>query len=120
MMTEIGKLLRTLRIDRDERLLDMAAKLGVSPSFLSAVEKGHKSPPADIEETVIELYRLAAEDADKLRSAAYRSREAFTLKPKSDLERDTVGLLARRMGSLSLSQADLEQIQGILRKREKP
>ena len=42
MITPIGKFLRKLRIDTGEILKDMAEKLHVSPSFLSAVENGKK------------------------------------------------------------------------------
>ena len=38
MLTSLGKFLRKLRIDRGEILKDMADKLGVTVSFLSAVE----------------------------------------------------------------------------------
>jgi len=45
MTTEIGKELRKLRIDRDERLLDMSERLEKSSAFISAVERGTKTPP---------------------------------------------------------------------------
>ena len=42
MLTALGKFLRKLRIDNGEILKDMADKLGVTASFLSAVENGKK------------------------------------------------------------------------------
>ena len=42
MITSLGRFLRKLRIDQGEILKDMADKLGVSVSFLSAVENGKK------------------------------------------------------------------------------
>lgn len=45
MITEFGKYLRKLRIDSNEILQDMARRLGVSASFLSAVEVGKKNVP---------------------------------------------------------------------------
>ena len=42
MLTSLGKFLRKIRIDNDEYLKDMADKLGVTVSFLSAVENGKK------------------------------------------------------------------------------
>ena len=45
MLTSIGKFFRKLRIDEGEILKDMAEKLGVSVSFLSAVENGKKRMP---------------------------------------------------------------------------
>ena len=43
MTTNFGKFCRKLRIDNDELLYDMAAKLGVSSAFLSKVENGKKN-----------------------------------------------------------------------------
>ncbi len=113
MLTEIGKELRKLRIDRDEFMRDMAEKLNKSSAFLSSLERGEKSPPKDFEEQVIMKYELAEEAADRLRSAADMSRKTFTLAPTNNDERDAVGLFARRMSSLSAEQ--LEGIKRILR-----
>lgn len=104
-----------MRVDREERLLDMAARLDKSASFVSAVEVGKKSPPAGFEDLVIRAYGLAAEAAEVLRRAADASRRAFLLEPSSALGRDTAGLLARRMNTLSDEQ--LREIQAILGRR---
>ena len=42
MLTEFGKILRKLRIDRQELLRDMAKNLEVSSAYLSAVETGKR------------------------------------------------------------------------------
>lgn len=112
MTTAIGKELRKLRIDREERLLDMARNLSKSSAFVSAVETGRKSPPVQFEELVIERYGLQQKAADALRQAADQSRESFTLRPASASARDTAGLLARRMNDLSDDQ--LKKIRSIL------
>jgi hypothetical protein len=114
MITQLGKELRKLRIDVNERLTDMARRLAKSPAFISAVELGKKAPPAGLEELVIKSYGLAGETAENLKRAADACRRSFTLQPDSALGRDTAGLLARRMNSLSETQ--LEQIQAILKK----
>ena len=113
MTTAIGKELRKLRIDRDERLMDMANRLGKSPSFISAVEVGKKSPPTGFEDLVVSTYGLAADVADALRRSADMSRKAFVLEPNNALARDTAGLLARRMNTLSDDQLlDIQKILG--------
>lgn len=114
MITDLGKELRKIRIDRDERLMDMAEKLEKSAAFVSAVEVGKKSPPSGFEEAVVRAYSLAQDAAERLRSAADRARKAFTLEPNTMLGRDTAGLLARRMNELS--EKDLNQIRNILNK----
>ena len=42
MKGNLGKFLRKLRIDHDEYLKDMAQKLNISISYLSAIENGVK------------------------------------------------------------------------------
>jgi len=115
-ITAIGKELRKLRIDRDERLLDMAKRLRKSSAFISAVETGKKSPPSGFEELVIKAYRLAHNSAGSLRIAADRSRKAFTLEASTSLQRDTAGLMARRINGLS--DNELQKILKILRQKE--
>lgn len=117
MTTEIGKELRKLRIDRDERLLDMSERLDRSSAFISAVERGTKTPPNGFEELVIKAYQLAGDAAATMRRAADRSRKAFTVEAQSALARDTAGLMARRMNSLS--DDDLKSIFEILSKKDK-
>ena len=114
MTTELGKELRKLRIDCDERIIDMATKIDKSAAFVSAVEVGSKAPPVGFEEAIIKAYGLAASTANALRRAADRSRATFVLQPSSTLGRDTAGMLARKMHSLSDDQ--LEEIKGILKK----
>ena len=113
--TELGKELRRLRIEEEERLLDMAGRLEKSAAFLSAVETGKKSPPSGFDDLVIRAYRLVGEAANKVRLATDRSRRAFTLEGKTDLQRDTFGLMARKMHTLT--DDELGQILTILKAR---
>jgi len=116
MATELGKELRKLRIDQNERLFDMSRKLNKSSAFISAVELGKKPVPAGFEELVIRAYGLVGEMAKVIRRAADRSRSAFSVKADSPLARDTAGLMARRMNSLS--DDDMKKIISILKKGE--
>ncbi|MFV1602324.1 MULTISPECIES: hypothetical protein [unclassified Phaeobacter] len=115
MTTEIGKALRKLRIDEDERLLDMAARLEKSSAFISAVERGTKAAPQGFVEHVVQAYKLAGDAAASLHRAADRSRNNFNLEADSLLARDTAGLMARRMNSLS--EDELKNIFQILSKK---
>ncbi len=58
MLASFGKILRKLRIDHSERLLDMAKKLDISVAFLSSVKIGKKFVPVGLEEKIIEFYGL--------------------------------------------------------------
>lgn len=57
-VTPLGKFLRKIRIDHDERLYDMAKKVGVSSAFLSSVENGHKKASDALVDNIITIYKL--------------------------------------------------------------
>ncbi len=71
----LGSRLRALRTDRDETLAQTAERAGISPQYLSEVERGRKEPSSEmiaalagaLDITVAELMAGAAED---LRRAA--------------------------------------------------
>jgi hypothetical protein len=44
----IGRRLRALRLARGERLVETAARAGVSPQYLSEVERGLKEPSSEM------------------------------------------------------------------------
>ena len=117
MLTQIGKEMRKLRIDREERLFDMAKKLSKSSAFISAIELGKKQIPNDFEELIIKYYKLTDEAADAIRTAADRSRDTFKIEPNNILGRDTAGLMARKINSLS--DQELQNIQKILKRGKK-
>lgn len=79
MLTPLGKALRKLRIDRDQRLFDMAEKVGVTTAFLSAVETGKKSAPADLPTKIADAYGLDAEIRAELEAAGDATRTAAKL-----------------------------------------
>jgi DNA-binding XRE family transcriptional regulator len=71
----LGSRLRALRTDRDETLAQTAERAGISPQYLSEVERGRKEPSSEmiaalagaLDITVAELMAGTAED---LRRAA--------------------------------------------------
>jgi len=58
MLTLFGKFCRKLRIDTGELLKDMADKLNVTPSYLSAVETGKRNVPRQWSKLLSEKYNL--------------------------------------------------------------
>ena len=66
MATGFGKFLRKLRIDSDETQGDMAKKLDVAQSFLSAVENGKKDIPKSLCRKILDLYPLSMEQKYQL------------------------------------------------------
>ena len=112
--TEFGKELRKIRVDRDERLMDMADRIKKSAAFLSAIESGRKSPPTGFEDVIVKAYDLTGEAVDRLFRAADCVRKKFTIEPISPVGRDTIGLLARRIHALS--DAEMREIRKLLDK----
>ena len=66
MVTDFGKFCRKLRIDHDELMKDMAKKLDVTSSYLSAVEKGKRDLPDDWIEKISKAYNLSASQLSEL------------------------------------------------------
>lgn len=67
----VGDELRSARADRDERLADVAERAGVSPQYLSEVERGLKDPSSEVLSAVagaleVSLPTLTRRAADRL------------------------------------------------------
>lgn len=68
-LSEFAKFVRKLRIDNDEYLSDMAAKLGVTISYLSSVEVGSKQIPKKWYDIIVKSYNLNDEMKAELKRA---------------------------------------------------
>lgn len=118
MLSPFGKFCRKLRIEKDEILLDMAKKLDVTPSFLSAVEIGKKNVPENWAEILIEKYSLNTEQAEELRQAIKDSvrQLKFDLYDKKENDRDLLLAFARKLDVLDTEEK--ESILTILNKKD--
>jgi len=98
MLTEFGQFLRKLRIDHNELLKHMAEKLGVSSSFLSAVETGKRNIPDGWVEKICLYYNLAMFEQEALKDAAANSAMAVTIDLSNMVpkRRETASLFARK------------------------
>ena len=79
MITEIGRFLRKLRIDEGEILLNMAEKLEVTVSFLSAVENGKKRMPSSWNTKICNLYNLSNEQMEEFTKAIAHTEETIEM-----------------------------------------
>lgn len=66
ILNEFGRMLRIMRLDINERLMDMAKNAGISSAYLSSMEMSRKEIPASVVEKIIKEYKLTDELADKL------------------------------------------------------
>lgn len=103
MLTEFGKALRKIRIDRQELLKNMADALGVSSAYLSAVETGKRRIPPEWVDKITTAYR--SNDAEKLllQQAANDSVQEirFSLNDVTETRRDAILSFAKAIDGLS-------------------
>lgn len=63
-MDNFGETLRNLRVAQDLGLRETATKVGISPAYLSRIERGKEHPPRP--EIIKELAKVLAADPDVL------------------------------------------------------
>lgn len=79
-MTPFGERLRRLRAERGLALQDMAAALGVSPAYLSALEHGHRGKPnRRFVHQVCQYLGIIWDDAEALQALADLSHPRVTV-----------------------------------------
>lgn len=111
--TALGKFLRKLRIDRDERLYDMANHLGVSSAFLSGVENGHKKVSDALVSKIISMYNLNLKQQEELQYARSKSSNKIDLTNFSPEKLEATLMFARKFDDLTHEQ--VQQIRNILK-----
>lgn len=120
-MTPFGEKLRELREARGLQLKDMADAMGVTPTYLSALEHGRRSKPNwSFVQRVIHYFNIIWDEADELQRLADLS------DPKAVI--DTSGLspkatqlanrLARQIGNLS--DEELDRLLAVLKQNDPP
>jgi HTH-type transcriptional regulator, competence development regulator len=104
-----GALVRRERGARDIGLREMAKKIGVSPTYLSKIERGDFDPPA--EDKVRKIAEIIGRDADELLALAGRVASDLTdiilQRPRemADFLRAAKGLTADDMARLARQAA---------------
>jgi transcriptional regulator with XRE-family HTH domain len=102
-MTPFGARLRALREERGLTLTRMAADLGLSAAYLSALEHGKRARPTPgLVRQICGYFGIIWDDADELQSLAKRSRPKVTVDTggMSPLATELANLLAERIGEL--------------------
>jgi transcriptional regulator with XRE-family HTH domain len=118
MLSKFGQLVRALRLQRNMLLSDMAGRLGVSPSYLSAVDFGRRPVPDSWPTKIAEILELDNEEAVLLRNAALtsstKSRGAITmaLDDLTPMQQEVAIQFARKLRQLS--EEELKSIQNHL------
>lgn len=116
-LTEFGKLLRRVRLDRLIRLKDMAEAVGVSSAFLSAVETGSKEIPDNLVQNIIQYLQLDEQQTAELYKAVDETRKSVTIiMPTTNDDRYLIGAFARNLNHLDEERK--ERILKLLRGNE--
>jgi transcriptional regulator with XRE-family HTH domain len=123
VLTLFGKFCRKMRIDSGELLKEMADKLGVTSSYLSAVENGKRNVPQDWFEKISDFYSLNVKQRRLLSEAIEESQ--LTLKLElNEMKKDEKNLMMAFARELKeLGDDDKKKIQNILlnhKKGERP
>ena len=118
-VTEFGKILRKIRIDHNEVLLNMARKLEVTASYLSAVENGKRNIPTAWLDLLPQIYSLSTQSAEELRQTATAQMKSvkLDLDHANEKRRDVAFAFARQIDELDDKM--LEQLKTILIQKEK-
>ncbi|MGV6825600.1 MAG: helix-turn-helix domain-containing protein [bacterium] len=104
-MSKFGEVLRDLRVAQDLGLREAAAKVGISPAYLSRIERDKEKPPSA--EVIKSLAKALAADPDVL----------FRLSSSTDPElaelineQPELSQLLRTIKELKLSANEIEQL----------
>ena len=107
-LTEFGKEMRKLRIDRGEVLKNMSDKLGITSSYLSAIECGKRTVPSDLIPRLTEIYGLDDEQVAQLEAARDSSLKELRInfEDASEGQRDVALMFARTFKNLTREEID--------------
>jgi len=103
-MTPFGRRVRELRSERSITQKQMAADLGVSAAYLSALEKGNRGAPSwQFVQKVITYFNIIWDDAEELQTLARTShpRVVVDTTGMSPEATELANLLASRIGELT-------------------
>ena len=103
MITKLGKEIRKLRKDKGENLATMSKKLGVSISYLSAIENGTREIPAKFVDKLSEIYHLSKEQKKEFARAEADSINKISISLHSAIrpQKQLVFTLSRKLKDLS-------------------
>jgi transcriptional regulator with XRE-family HTH domain len=110
-MTPFGRRIRELRAERKITQKQMAAEMGVSAAYLSALEKGNRGAPSwEFVQRIITYFNIIWDDAEELQALAKTShpRVIVDTTALSTEATELANLLSRRIAELN--REDLEAI----------
>lgn len=116
MLSEYGKILRKIRIDKGLTLAQMAKAVGITSAYLSTIERGNRKIPKYLTQNVINHYELSNEQVAELQKAEYLSIDSIEIELSDiDLDKKTLVLsLAKNLKSMTCEQvAMINNVMGV-------
>lgn len=114
-MTPFGEAVRKLRAERGISQKEMAAHLGVSAAYLSALEHGQRSEPSwQLVQRIIGFFNIIWDEAEELQRLAALSRPKIVIDARELTPR--AAILANRLAEAypDLSEDELSEIEAVL------
>ena len=117
MMTELAKILKSIRLENGQILKNMSDALNVTSSYLSAVENGKRPMPEEWLGAFKMIYKTDRETLDKIRAAADELRVSIkmNLENASQIKKEAAVVFARSFEEMDDQTA--KSIINILQKR---
>lgn len=115
-MTPLGERIRALRRERGVSQQEMAAAVGVSAAYLSALEHGRRGAPTwTLIQKIIGYFNIIWDDAEELQRLAEISQPRVTLDTSglTPAATELANLLAENIGRLD--EADLRRLMASIR-----
>ncbi|MCI7949279.1 helix-turn-helix transcriptional regulator [Klebsiella pneumoniae] len=106
-VTQLGRFLRKVRIDRGQRLNDMAEEMEMSVAQLSAIELGKRSISAKVKQRLITFYSAFCSGEEEVGRLVDVSQPSFKedFEDADDLRRELFVSFARSYKALPEDQA---------------
>lgn len=119
-MTPFGQAVRKLRAERNISQKQMAADLGVSAAYLSALEHGNRSEPSwQMVQRIIGYFNIIWDEAEELQALALLSKPQISISTRNLDSRAII--LANRLAANfeRLTNDDIEHLESVLDQVEK-
>lgn len=102
MATKYGIELRKIRLVRKETLQDMADKVGLSISYMSAIENGFRKIPKNLTKKILEKYNLNDEEIKNLKESENESIDEININllDLNSEQKNLAFLLSRKLPEL--------------------
>ena len=117
MLTELGKVMRIMRINTGDSMRDMAAKIGMSATYLSAIETGKRNIPSNMEELLFTHYNFSEKDKKRIKDAIAESASQVKIDLTEMAEKQKKIIYSVAKGEID--EATLDKLCEIIKNKEK-